>query len=50
MVNLERICDDFGRITSDNVDPGGQSMVNSGNEESCSRWGSINSQLAKDLQ
>ena len=23
MVNLEKICDDFGRITSDNVDPGG---------------------------
>ena len=23
MVNLERIHDDFGRITSDNVDPGG---------------------------
>ena len=34
MVNLERICNDFGRITSDNVDPGG----------------SINSQLGKDLQ
>ena len=28
MVNLERIHDDFGRITSDNVDPGGQLMVN----------------------
>ena len=34
MVNLERIHDDFGRITSDNVDlgvgsgGGGQSMVN----------------------
>ena len=30
MVNLERIHEDFGRITSDNVDPGGggQSMVN----------------------
>ena len=23
MVNLERICKDFARITSDNVDPGG---------------------------
>ena len=23
MVNLERMCKDFGRITSDNVDPGG---------------------------
>ena len=23
MVNLERICKDFGRITFDNVDPGG---------------------------
>ena len=22
-LNLERICRDFGRITSDNVDPGG---------------------------
>ena len=28
MVNLERIHKDFGRITSDNVDPGGQSTVN----------------------
>ena len=30
MVNLERICKDFARITCDNVDPGGggQSMVN----------------------
>ena len=26
MVNLERICDDFGRITSDNVDPGGMGV------------------------
>ena len=33
-LNLERICRDFGRITSDNVDPGG----------------SINTQLGKDLQ
>ena len=33
MVNLERICKDFARITSENVDPGG----------------SINSQLGKDL-
>ena len=32
-VNLERICEDFGRITSDNVDPGG----------------SIDGQLGKDL-
>ena len=31
-LNLERICKDFGRITSDNVDPGG----------------SINTQLGKD--
>ena len=23
MVNLERICKEFARITSDNVDPGG---------------------------
>ena len=28
MVNLERIHKDIARITSDNVDPGGQSMVN----------------------
>ena len=30
MVNLERICKDIARITSDNVDPGGggQSTVN----------------------
>ena len=34
MVNLERICKDFARITSDNVDPGGL----------------IDSQLGKDLQ
>ena len=34
MVNLERICEDFARITSDNVDPGG----------------SIDGQLGKDLQ
>ena len=32
-VNLERICEDIARITSDNVDPGG----------------SINSQHGKDL-
>ena len=23
MVNMERVCDDFARFTSDNVDPGG---------------------------
>ena len=28
MVNFERICEDFARITTDNVDPGGQLMVN----------------------
>ena len=28
MVNLERIHKDIARISSDNVDPGGQSMVN----------------------
>ena len=28
MVNLERIHKDIARITSGNVDPGGQSMVN----------------------
>ena len=33
-LNLERICKDFGRIASDNVDPGG----------------SIDTQLGKDLQ
>ena len=30
MVNLERICEDFARITSDNVDPGGQFTINLG--------------------
>ena len=34
MVNSERICNDFARITSDNVDPGG----------------SINGHLGKDLR
>ena len=34
MVNLERICKDFARITSDNVDPGRRS---------------IDGQLGKDL-
>ena len=29
MVNLERICKDFARITSDNVDPGGGSIERS---------------------
>ena len=29
-INLGRICKDFGRITSDNVDPGGQSTINLG--------------------
>ena len=58
MVNLERICKDFARITSDNVDPGGQSTVNlericedfaritSGNVDP---GGSIDGQLGKDL-
>ena len=36
-LNLERICEDFVRITSDNVDPGRVG-------------GSINGQLGKDLQ
>ena len=56
-VSLERICNDFGRITSDNVDPGGQSMVNL--ERICKDFaritsdnvdpgGSINGQLEKD--
>ena len=35
MVNLERICKDFARIASDNVDPVG---------------GVIDGQLGKDLQ
>ena len=35
-LNLERICNNFGRIASDNVDPGG--------------WGLIDTQLGKDLQ
>ena len=34
MVTLERICNDFGRITSDNVDTGGL----------------IDSHIGKDLQ
>ena len=58
MVNLERICEDFARITSDNVDPGSQSTVNlericedfaritSGNVDP---GGSIDGQLGKDL-
>ena len=41
-LNLERICDDFGRITSDNVDPGGgQLMVNL--ERICNDFGTITS-------
>ena len=41
MVNLERIHNDFGRITSDNVDPGGSSMVNL--ERICNDFGRITS-------
>ena len=59
-VNLGRIHEDFGRITSDSVDPGGgQSTVNLGRiYEDCGRitsdsvdpGGLIDSQLGKDLQ
>ena len=57
--NLERICKDFARITSDNVDPGGgQLMVNL--ERICEDFaritsdsvfpgGLIDGQLGKDL-
>ena len=60
MVNLETICKDIARITSENVDPGeGQSMVNL--ERICKDiariicdnvdpGGSIDSQLGNDPQ
>ena len=57
MVNLERICNDFGRITSHNVDLGGQSMVNLERihddfgritSHNVDPGGSIDSQLGKD--
>ena len=50
MVNLERICKDIARITSDNVDPGGQSTFNSGKKVVGGEGGSIDGQLGKDLQ
>ena len=59
-VNLERICKDIAKITSDNVDPwGGQSTVNLERirkniaritSDNVDPGGSINSQLGKDPQ
>ena len=59
MVNLERICNEFGRITSDNVDLGrGQLTANLERihddfgritSDNVDPWGSINGQLGKDL-
>ena len=58
-VNLIRICNGFGRITSHNVDPGrGQLMVDLQRihddfgritSDNVDPGGSIDSQLAKDL-
>ena len=62
MVNLERIHEDFARLTFDNVDPGvGQSMVNlerihkdfariTCDSVDPGGWGSIDGQLGKDPQ
>ena len=62
MVNLERIHDDFGRITSDNVGPGGgvnrqstwkgSTMTLEGLPltDNIDPGGLINGQLGKDLQ
>ena len=60
MVNLERICEDIARITSDNVDPGGfdQWSTWKGSVKTLQGLpltmlilgGSINSQHCKDLQ
>ena len=61
-LNLERICEDFGRITSDNADPGGgQSTLNleriredfgriTSDNADPGGGGSIDTQLGKDLQ
>ena len=59
MVNLVRFCEDFVRITSDNVDPvGSQLMVNLVKicedfaritSDNVDPGGSINGQLDKDL-
>ena len=59
MVNMERVCDDFARFTSDNVDPGGSIMVNMERihndfarftSDNVDPGGSIDSQHGKDLQ
>ena len=58
-LNLERICRDLGRITSDNVHPGGQSTLNLERihrdfgriaSDNVDPGGSIDTQLGKDLQ
>ena len=55
--NLERICEDFTRITSDNVDPGGSINTQLGKDPwghckdyllQCWSWGLIDTQLGKD--
>ena len=60
MLNLERICKDFARITCDNVDPGGVNRQSTwkGSMKTLQGLpvtmlileGSINGQLGKDLQ
>ena len=61
MVTLERIHDDFGRITSDNVDPWGRGQLTVTLErihddfgritsDNVDPWGLINSHLGKDRQ
>ena len=53
MVNLERICRDIAKITSDNVDPGGRSQLMVNLERICKdiarmtsdnvdAWGEVN--------
>ena len=58
-LNLERICKDFGRIASDNVDPGDQSTLNlerihkdfgSITSDNVDHGGLINTQPGKDPQ
>ena len=41
MVNLERICKDFARITCDNVDPGGRGQLTVYLERICKDFGRI---------
>ena len=60
MVNLKRICEDFARITSDNVDPGGIDRWSTwkGSTKTLQGlpltmlilWGAIDGQLGKDPQ